>query len=295
MARIVRWAFERKWWVLALALFWAGAARADTSPGTSFTWSDATVDGVTGDYLPAVQNQGAAGTCWAFAAVGALEAKFAIYDQDPGMNLDLSVQNLVCPGTMGNISGGYANLALDYFVTNGITTAATLPYTGQNTSPLWPLKPPYDLYGVTSVATDLSANPYMVERDLEKYGPLVALINAENDLIWTQPTPTSTLTEQGGYALDHAVDIVGFQDDPNAAGGGYYIVENSWGTGVGVDGFFYVTYAAIESDDAVMGITGTPWIEDPPAAVPEPVSMIFFATGVVGVLGYVSRRRMQRG
>ena len=303
MARVALWTLKRTWGLLALALFLAAPAWADTS----FNWGDATVDGVTGDYLPAVQNQGAVGTCWAFAAVGALESKFEIYDHNPNMNLALSVQNLVCPGTMGSISGGYPSLALDYFVTNGITTAAKLPYTGQNTSPLWPLTPPYDLYGVTSVATSLSANPTQVKLALEQDGPLVALINAEHDLIWTQPTPTSKLTAKGGFPLDHAVDIVGFQDDPNAAGGGYYIVENSWGTNVGVDGFFYVTYAAIEADGGVMGITGTPWIVDPQpplgstdsqqiggtTVVPEPVSMIFFATGLVGVVGYVARRRMQ--
>jgi len=297
MPRIASGTFKKIVWVALLAFLFGAPVWADTSPGTSFDWRDATVDGVTGDYVPAVQDQGAAGTCWAFAAVGALEAKFAIYDHDPGMNLDLSAQNLVCAGNsngMGNTSGGYADQALYYFVTHGVTTAATLPYTGQNTSPLWPLKPPYDLYGVTSVATNLSADSYWVERDLEKYGPLVALVNAENDLIWTQPTPTSTLTEQGGFALDHAVDIVGFQDDPNAAGGGYYIVENSWGTGVGTDGFFYITYATIETDGAVMGITGTPWVVDPPASVPEPVSVVFFGTGLVGVVGYVARRRMLR-
>jgi hypothetical protein len=30
------------------------------------------------------------------------------------------------------------------------------------------------------------------------------------------------------------------------------------------------------------------------AVIPEPLSMIFFGTGLVGVLGYVSRRRMRR-
>ena len=304
MTRSSRWGFRGTGHALVLALFLAAPAWADTS----FDWANATVDGVTGDYLPAVQNQGAVGTCWAFAAVGALESKFEIYDHDPTLNLELSVQNLICPGTIGSISGGWADLALDYFVTNGITTAAALPYTQQNTSPLWPLKPPYDLYGVTSVATSLSANPTQVKRELEQDGPLVVLINAEHDLISSQPTPTSVLTQHGGFALDHAVDIVGFQDDPNAAGGGYYIIENSWGTGLGVDGFFYVTYAAIESDNAVMGITGTPWIMDPPppqgstdlgqvggmTVVPEPVSMVFFATGLVGVVGYVARRRMER-
>jgi hypothetical protein len=42
-----------------------------------------------------------------------------------------------------------------------------------------------------------------------------------------------------------------------------------------------------------MGITGTPRIVDPPAPVPEPVSMVFLTTGLIGVLGYVARKRMQ--
>jgi len=49
---------------------------------------------------------------------------------------------------------------------------------------------------------------------------------------------------------------------------------------------FAVNVTPIEGDNYRVSLT--------PAPIPEPISMIFFGTGVVGVLGFVSRRKMRR-
>jgi len=69
---------------------------------------------------------------------------------------------------------------------------------------------------------------------------------------WWQPTGTGQMpypnvnTEQilGG----HAVAIVGYNDAMTGpAGTGYFIVRNSWGTGWGKSGYFYMPYSVINN------------------------------------------------
>ena len=43
----------------------------------------------------------------------------------------------------------------------------------------------------------------------------------------------------------HAVFCVGYQTDSAVAGGGALIVKNSWGTGWGDGGYFYLPYAFV--------------------------------------------------
>ncbi len=111
----------------ALGLLGAAAARADM-----FTWQN--VNG--GCYVTPADNQGGGGYCWAFSMVGALEAKYVLTRNDPTFDIDLSEQNLIC---YSNQSGGPASGVLYPFET-GICSDAELPYTSQNTSPLYPLQ-----------------------------------------------------------------------------------------------------------------------------------------------------------
>ena len=50
------------------------------------------------DFVTPAKDQGGAGTCWAFAATGVLEAKYKLTRNDPTFDIDLSEQNLVCAG-----------------------------------------------------------------------------------------------------------------------------------------------------------------------------------------------------
>jgi hypothetical protein len=51
----------------------------------------------------------------------------------------------------------------------------------------------------------------------------------------------------GSYQGGHAILIVGYTDDPQYSGGGYFKVKNSWGSGWGASGYFNVAYAEIGS------------------------------------------------
>ena len=45
----------------------------------------------------------------------------------------------------------------------------------------------------------------------------------------------------------HAVTVFGYKDDLSWAGGGYFIVKNSWGNGWGSKGYFFMPYAYAQS------------------------------------------------
>jgi autotransporter-associated beta strand protein len=192
-------------------------------------------------YVTAVKDQGSVGTCWAFGTTAALEAKYMLTRNDPSFAPDLSEQNLVCAGGMGNISGGSGYLAMNYFVSTGIVSEAELPYTAQNTSPDWPLQSGWQdrVWKATSVKAWLGSDVATLKQDMKSYGPLAIIMTCDSD--WYSPAP-------GSYRGLHFVLLAGFQDDPSAPGGGYWIVKNSWGSGWNGDGYGAIAYATLQND-----------------------------------------------
>lgn len=77
-------------------------------------WRDRTCG--TGPCLPPVKSQGGCGSCWAFAAVGAVESNYAIQGARDNRGLvDLSEQELVdCDNNGHGCRGGGRNYALEY-------------------------------------------------------------------------------------------------------------------------------------------------------------------------------------
>lgn len=65
------------------------------------------------------------------------------------------------------------------------------------------------------------------------------------------PVPSSSERLLGG----HAVFVVGYKPDANAAGGGYLIIKNSWGVNWGDHGYFYMPYELLSN-----GMVSDLWI-----------------------------------
>ena len=185
------------------------------------------------NWVTSVKNQASAGTCWDFAGCGILEAKYMLTRNDTTYQPDLSEQQLCCAG-VGSISGGNAYNVDNYAISTGIVTEAELPYTQQNTSPLWPLAAGWQnrVFKATSDNTTISQGTDLntVKNCLKAYGPLTIFCSVPGD--WYN-------LQDGSGSGNHEVVIVGYHDNvgsENAPGGGYWIVKNSWGSWWNGDG-----------------------------------------------------------
>lgn len=81
-------------------------------------------------YAGAVRNQGQCGSCWAFAAIGAVESLYRI---QKGVTLDLSEEQIVDCCDIWRLywswacDGGYTSEALRFMRNNGIAKEASYP------------------------------------------------------------------------------------------------------------------------------------------------------------------------
>ncbi len=76
---------------------------------TELDWRSYTYNGISGNWLTSVKNQGNCGSCWAFAAIGCLEAMINIAGNNPNIDEDLSEQYMVsCVTSCCGCNGGNA-------------------------------------------------------------------------------------------------------------------------------------------------------------------------------------------
>jgi len=211
------------------------------NPPTSFDWR--TYNG--GDWTTPVKDQGQCGSCWAFSAVGAVEAKLNIDSNNPNLNRDLSEQQLVSCGGGGDCNGGWNGNALSYIKNTGIADEACFPYLGCK-SYSYPsgnyhcnVEWPCNIGGVPGLCSDWQSRKFTITnypgiastRDAMKqalvyYGPLSVTIRAGYTAFNNYQSGIFTESDTGGG--DHQLVLVGYNDT-----GQYWIIKNSWGTGWG--------------------------------------------------------------
>ncbi|XP_050768403.1 cathepsin S isoform X2 [Gymnogyps californianus] len=177
-------------------------------------------------------DMGACGSCWAFSAVGALEAQVKL---KTGELVSLSAQNLVdCSRRYGNkgCGGGWKNKAFQYIIDNqGIDSDASYPYTAQDSTCRYN---PAARAATCSRYVELPHGDEAALKDaVANVGPISVSIDASQ--------PTFFLYKSGIYhdpscsqVVNHAVLVIGYG---SSDGEDYWLVKNSWGVHFGDQGY----------------------------------------------------------
>lgn len=165
----------------------------------------------------AVRNQGYCGSCWAFAALGAMEAAYKM----KGTVVDLSEQQLVdCSGSYGNggCNGGWIANAFRYIKDKKIATESAYPYVFKTmacatTTGTYAITSYLEARGCSALASALALRPVSVAVDATNWSSY-----------------KTGLFSNCSTNLNHGVLVVGGNSS-------YWKIKNSWGTGWGESGY----------------------------------------------------------
>ncbi|XP_061690118.1 cathepsin O [Syngnathoides biaculeatus] len=192
-----------------------------------FDWRDR---GVVGP----VQNQEACGSCWAFSAVGAVQAADAV----AGSRLEeLSVQQVVdCCFQNGGCDGGSPTKALLWLQTTKVKLVPQLeyPYTAKNgMCHFFPR--PHGGVGVGNFTVhNFSAQEEAMKAELLERGPLSVVVDAVS---WQDYLGGIIQHHCSSRWPNHAALLVGYDTTGEIP---FWIVQNSWGNEWGNQGYVYV-------------------------------------------------------
>lgn len=197
---------------------------------SSFDWRDH------GAVTPA-KDQGACGSCWAFASVGALESKLMMTGKGV---YDLSEQQMVsCNTQMGGCSGG-TMAALQFYFSEGPMHEICTDYMASNI-PCSDLDSCEKLpYRTKNYYTVYTSDINEIKVSLYKDGPTYFRFDVYADFFpfWDTYSPGSVYTQNNNvYKGGHAVLIIGWSDVKSA-----WLCKNSWGESEGPngDGTFWI-------------------------------------------------------
>lgn len=193
------------------------------------------------NWVSPIMNQGACGSCVAFASIATLETQLNITSLVPNLNMQLSPQHLFACG------GGYCSFgwrpepAAKHLMKVGVVDEACMPYesgaTGED------VRCPNvcnDAAKRTIKISDynkptwLFKNINKVKKALLK-GPLVTTMTVYEDFMVYKSGVYKHVT--GNSLGGHAVSLVGYDDSKQA-----FLIRNSWGPEWGDKGFVYISY-----------------------------------------------------
>jgi C1A family cysteine protease len=219
--------------------------------------------------LSAVRYQGALNICWVFASLASLESSLLPADSE-----DFSEDNLAVAGG-SDFDGGLYNPGNFYMTTaelarwNGPVDQSSETYGGGKfVSGLPPLEHVQNVLFLPdrSGSTDNDTIKWAVKT----YGAVYTGIYADNGMSYSTTSNYYDATAHSYYYYgsagpDHAVDIVGWDDDYDPANfssepsdKGAFIVRNSWGSDWGDGGYFYVSYDDMQIGKGMAVFTGEP-------------------------------------
>lgn len=236
-----------------------------------------------------VEDQGQCGSCWDFSGCETCESALikAGYGKADG-SFVLSPQFVLDCGQNGGCGGDDASTVVIQCIQSGLVTVAQYgPYMGAP----GPCKqtPAMKLYKVADFGYAGSQNGVApvqsIKNAIVAYGPVSSAVAAGDGVTQRDwDNYTGGVYAGASYtAVDHDVQIVGWQDNPSVSGGGYWIVRNSWGTDWGNAGYIWLPYNYCQIGTSALWVSATPLPAPPVTVLANPQTLTVPAGGTLAV------------
>ena len=190
-----------------------------------------------------VKNQGACGSCWAFAATAEMESFIKIYY---GKETDLSEQQSISCNPYGSgCNGGWAPASYYVFQNYGSVLENCAPYLAMDPPAAPCTQDDFLKYGTITGYNSISNDVNQIKAALQ-YGPVCTAIDASDAF----EAYSGGCFDEKSNTTNHLVLIVGY-DDRSCEGQGAWLIKNSWGPEFGVGGYITVEYGAASTGSSV--------------------------------------------
>jgi C1A family cysteine protease len=204
-----------------------------------------------------MQNQGACGDCWAFAAAEVLETQISV---DGGGLTRLSPQEYADCLTQSCETGGYPEMGWKLAQAKGTETLSNYPISSTGSGNLGSCREQSVSTGQVSSYGDAgSGDAQTMLNNLDSHGPLAVGVDAENWQFYDggrymgDPGCAPLTSNSCGTSIDHAVEIVGTYNSTAAYVDGW-VIRNHWSTGWGCQLSGEGGYALLVINDDVCGV-----------------------------------------